>query len=72
YLNVSKQVIFIIDEPELSLSILWQKRLIEDIYESGRIALLIATTHSPYIFKNKYRLYAKEIGMFEVESKNDR
>lgn len=65
YLNTSKPVIFIIDEPELSLSIIWQKRLIEDIYESGRIALLISTTHSPYIFKNNYRNYAKELEMFE-------
>ena len=65
YLNISKQSIFIIDEPELSLSILWQKRLIEDIYKSGRIALLIAATHSPYIFKNEYRMYAKELRMFE-------
>lgn len=65
YLNTSKQVIFIIDEPELSLSIIWQKRLIEDIYNSGKIALLVATTHSPYIFKNKYRCYAKELAMFE-------
>lgn len=65
YLDTSKQVIFIIDEPELSLSIIWQRRLIEDIYNSGKIALLIATTHSPYIFKNKYRCYAKELATFE-------
>ena len=70
YLNTSKQVIFIIDEPELSLSIIWQKKLIEDIYNSGKIALLIATTHSPYIFKNKYRCYAKELSMFEEKSRN--
>lgn len=67
YLNTSKPVIFIIDEPELSLSILWQKRLLKDIYDSGSIALLIATTHSPFIFQNDFRTYAKELRIFRVD-----
>lgn len=66
YLNASKPAIFIIDEPELSLSIVWQKRLLEDIYDSGRIALLIATTHSPFIFKNKFRTFAKELKTYRI------
>ncbi|MDD3225627.1 MAG: AAA family ATPase [Clostridium sp.] len=65
YLNTSKPMIFIIDEPELSLSIVWQQKLLKDIYDSGRIVLLIATTHSPFIFKNKFRTFAKELKMFE-------
>lgn len=65
YLNTSKPVIFIIDEPELSLSIIWQQRLIKDIYDSGKIAMMIATTHSPYIFKNKYRIFAKDLRTFK-------
>jgi predicted ATPase len=66
YLNTSKPAIFIIDEPELSLSIVWQRRLLEDIYDSGRIALLIATTHSPFIFKNKFRTFAKELKAYRI------
>ncbi|GAA0116594.1 translation initiation factor IF-2 N-terminal domain-containing protein [Clostridium senegalense] len=68
YLEVSKPVIFIIDEPELSLSMVWQKMLLEDIYNSGKIALLITTTHSPFIFKNKYRNFAKDLKMFRRKS----
>lgn len=61
YLDISDSVIFIIDEPELSLSIVWQETLLEDIYESGKISLLIATTHSPFIFRNRFSTYAREL-----------
>lgn len=61
YLDVTSQCIFIIDEPEISLSIKWQKEFLKDIYDSGRVALLIATTHSPFIFKNEYMEYVKEL-----------
>lgn len=71
YLEVSKPVIFVIDEPELSLSIVWQKTLLEDIYNSGKVALLITTTHSPFIFKNKYRSFAKDLKMFRKKSERD-
>lgn len=68
YLEISKPVILIIDEPELSLSIIWQKSLLEDMYNSGKIALLITTTHSPFIFKNKYRNFAKDLELFRKKS----
>ncbi|WP_017211813.1 translation initiation factor IF-2 N-terminal domain-containing protein [Clostridium beijerinckii] len=61
YLTTTKPSIFIIDEPELSLSIIWQKSLLEDIYASNKINLLIATTHSPFIFKNQFRTFTKEL-----------
>jgi predicted ATPase len=61
YLSTTKPCIFIIDEPELSLSIIWQKNLLEDIYDSNKINLLIVTTHSPFIFKNRFRTFAKEL-----------
>lgn len=63
YLDPDKDFIFIIDEPELSLSIFWQKMLIPDVMNSGRCSLLFAVTHSPYIFENEYDRYA--IGMSE-------
>ena len=67
YLDTDKKTIFLIDEPELSLSIIWQETLIKDIYDSGNISLLLATTHSPYIFKNDYWKFTKELDMFKEE-----
>ena len=62
YLNKtqSKRII-IIDEPELSLSINWQKMLLPDIYDSNSCSLLITVTHSPFIFQNQFDEYAKDI-----------
>lgn len=63
YLDITTSAIFIIDEPEISLSINWQKEFLKDIYDSGKIKMLIATTHSPFIFKNEFRGYTEEIVM---------
>lgn len=71
YLEISKPIIFIIDEPELSLSLTWQQDLLEDIYNCGKIKLLIATTHSPFIFKNDYRQYVKDMNMFKKVINNE-
>lgn len=68
YLEDSEKMIYIIDEPELSLSIAWQKDILEDIYNSGKVALLIATTHSPFIFKNKLNDFAKDLNRFKFKS----
>lgn len=68
YLDVTSTCIMIIDEPELSLSIEWQKNLLEDIYKSGKVGLMIVTTHSPFIYKNDYRKYAREIKMLRKEN----
>lgn len=43
-----------IDEPEMSLSIIWQRSLLMDILKSGKCIFMFATTHSPYIFENDY------------------
>ncbi|MEK4081565.1 AAA family ATPase [Solibacillus sp. FSL K6-1126] len=71
YLEDNKPMIYIIDEPELSLSIPWQKYILEDIYNSGRVNLLIATTHSPFIFKNKFSEFAKDLSKFRVRRKGN-
>lgn len=65
YLDVTSPCIFIIDEPEISLSIEWQKEFLRYIYDSEKVALLIATTHSPFIFKNEYVDYVKELEMYK-------
>lgn len=43
-----------IDEPEMSLSIIWQRTLLKDIIRSGKCRLLFAATHSPYIFEDDF------------------
>lgn len=45
--------IILIDEPELSLSIEWQRKIIPDIMRSGVVRQLLAITHSPFIFDNE-------------------
>lgn len=71
YLDIDKQFVMLLDEPELSLSIFWQERLLDDIYKSGRCAFLLAVTHSPFIFKsNTMRQYV--VGMQEFLSDGNR
>lgn len=41
-----------IDEPELSLSIEWQRKILPDMLKSGTVTQLLAVTHSPFIFEN--------------------
>ncbi|WP_321934412.1 AAA family ATPase [Paraburkholderia sp. J8-2] len=43
----------IIDEPELSLSLEWQRLFLPHIVKSNKCRSLLAITHSPYIFDNE-------------------
>lgn len=61
YLSPEESQIVLIDEPELSLSVRWQKLLLPDILASGRCKLLIAVTHSPFIYKNDLASYAVDL-----------
>ena len=47
--NKKSNIHLLIDEPELSLSINWQKMFIEDITEFTKVKNLIFVTHSPYV-----------------------
>lgn len=47
--NKKDSIHLLIDEPELSLSITWQKMFIEDITEFEKVKNLIFVTHSPYV-----------------------
>ncbi len=53
YLQKKDDLAIFFDEPELSLSMEWQKTLLPDIVSSGKCKFLIATTHSPFIFENE-------------------
>jgi excinuclease UvrABC ATPase subunit len=58
YLSGITGYFLIIDEPELSLSVPWQKRFLPDIINNKHCNGLVAVTHSPFIFQdnelNKY------------------
>ncbi|WP_186144011.1 AAA family ATPase [Burkholderia gladioli] len=43
----------LIDEPELSLSISWQRKVLPDVLRSGSVVQLLAITHSPFVFENE-------------------
>ena len=53
YLDKDRSLFVFIDEPELSLSVDWQRTLLPDIVNSPNCIGLIATTHSPFIFDNE-------------------
>lgn len=57
YLSYKKNLVFIIDEPELSLSLTWQKRLLPALKKAPNTNLIIAATHSPFIFDNSLKAY---------------
>ncbi|MFQ4137433.1 AAA family ATPase [Nodosilinea sp. PGN35] len=67
YLESSEEFILLFDEPELSLSIEWQKLLLPDILKSGKCKLLLAVTHSPFIFDNELDLNANDLDTFVRE-----
>lgn len=62
YLEQQKPCIILFDEPELSLSIKWQEHFLPDIMKSGKCSLLVAVTHSPFIFDNEYDCLAQDMG----------
>lgn len=53
-----KQKLVLIDEPELSLSIDWQRQILVDILNAPSCAQLVAITHSPFVFDNELESYA--------------
>jgi predicted ATPase len=56
-----KEKLVLIDEPELSLSIDWQRKILPDILNSNLCKQVIAITHSPFIFDNELDAFAKAL-----------
>lgn len=52
YLKNDENLIILFDEPELSLSIDWQKKFIYDVTQAENCKFSISVTHSAYIFSN--------------------
>jgi predicted ATPase len=62
-----KRNLVLIDEPELSLSLDWQRKIIPDMMRSDSVEQLLAITHSPFIFENEFDPFA---GTMEVSREN--
>ncbi|MDX2302364.1 MAG: AAA family ATPase [Microscillaceae bacterium] len=70
YLSESdKRFVVLFDEPELSLSMLWQKQLLPDVMNSKKCDFLLAVTHSPFIFDNELDKYAMGLSEYIHPSK---
>jgi len=60
YLYPLKKIV-LIDEPELSLSIDWQRKILPDILKSPSCSQIIAITHSPFVFDNELEPFATSL-----------
>jgi ABC-type Mn2+/Zn2+ transport system ATPase subunit len=56
-----KNKILLIDEPELSLSIDWQREILVDAMNAPLCRQVIAITHSPFIFDNVLEPFARPL-----------
>jgi predicted ATP-dependent endonuclease of OLD family len=63
FLTAQSDYIILFDEPELSLSLEWQRKFLVDIVNSGKCALMIAATHSPFIFENELDRSAMQLSV---------
>ena len=66
----NQRFIVLFDEPELSLSMIWQRQLLPDIVSSKKCDFLLAVTHSPFIFDNELDQYAIGLSEYIKPSKN--
>lgn len=64
YLSGRKDFFVIIDEPELSLSVPWQRTFLPDILDTSECDGLIAVTHSPFIWENDLEPYVHSLSEF--------
>ncbi|OIQ86879.1 hypothetical protein GALL_312770 [mine drainage metagenome] len=64
YLSGQQNFFVLIDEPELSLSVPWQRRFLQDIRAGKFCKGLVAVTHSPFIYDNDLRTYTHSLGEF--------
>lgn len=64
YLSDVTGYFVMIDEPELSISVPWQRTFLEDIVETDLCHGLVAVTHSPFIFENSLTSYARTMTEF--------
>lgn len=66
YLLDNTPQMIIIDEPELSLSVEWQEKILEDVLKGPMCRSLVVATQSPFVYDNSLRAYAHTIEEFLV------
>jgi hypothetical protein len=64
YLSGAKSFFVIIDEPELSLSVPWQRKFLPDIVRSGLSNGMVAVSHSPFVWDNALEPYVRSLAEF--------
>jgi predicted ATPase len=62
FLYPSRKIV-LIDEPELSLSIDWQRQILVDVLSAPLCTQLIAITHSPFVFDNELEPFARALNL---------
>jgi hypothetical protein len=67
-LSGDKNFFVLFDEPELSLSVLWQENILDDILKLNSVKGLIAATHSPNVIKKRISS-ARDLTDFMEEKK---
>ncbi|MBG5969635.1 AAA family ATPase [Proteus vulgaris] len=65
--DTNRKKIFLIDEPELSLSTEWQRHILIDIENSDNLLQMLAITHSPFIFNNDLKKNVKKLSINKIE-----
>ena len=71
YLEDTNNIVVLFGEPELSLSLPWQERLLPDIIASKKCKFLLSVTHSPFIFDNELDKYAVGMNTYISELINE-
>lgn len=66
YLLDNTPQMIVIDEPELSLSVEWQEKILEDVLKGPMCRSLVVATQSPFVYDNSLRAYAHTIEEFLV------
>lgn len=69
YLSGQRRFFVVIDEPELSLSVPWQRRFLPDILGSGMCSGLVAVTHSPFVWDNGLEPFVRALAEFTVPAR---
>jgi len=62
YLYPGRKIV-LIDEPELSLSIDWQRKILMDVVSAPTCSQVVAITHSPFVFDNELEPFAKALSL---------
>lgn len=60
YLSGNKKIV-LIDEPELSLSLGWQRKILVDVLKAPSCSQIVSITHSPFVFDNELGPFAKSL-----------